>query len=164
MTTKPDTCQGCPAQDWGIGYVTWCGPSDPDYIWIGQGPGEQEANTGVPFNPQAPAGWRLTHWMNRCGIPRTRSWLSNIVWCWLPKTKSDKGYAKKSRGPTRAEAQYCWDRHLGPLLHDLDPNVPIFTVGAPATKWILGMPWDKGADRYVGTPNMVELPVIGDTA
>lgn len=160
--SRPPECQGCPADAWGVSFVPSIHHDNPKYCFIGQGPGEQEANTGVPFNPQAQAGWRLTRWMNRCGIPRTDCFISNVVWCWLPKTKSGGQFGKESRPPTQAEVQYCWDRHLGPQLHAMSTEVPIFTVGAPATKWILGIPWDKGADRYVGTPNYITLPPVGD--
>jgi uracil-DNA glycosylase family 4 len=161
VLSKPSTCNGCPAKEWGVGWVPPVGPFGPDHVWIGQGPGEQEANTGVPFHPQAPAGWRLTHWMNRCGLPRTRALITNVVWCWLPKIKTKTGFSKESRPPTGAECLWCWNAHLGPLMQTVDPSVPVFTVGAPATKWILGLPWDSGAERHVGTPNMVVLPPIG---
>lgn len=160
MTERPPECADCPSKGYGIGYCTYEGPPNPKFIWIGQGPGEQEVETGRPFNPNAPAGSMLTRWMNQCGIPRNECWISNVVWCWLPKTKNRGGYGKESRTPTLAEIRYCWECHLGPVLRNMDPEVPIFTVGAPATKWILGLSWDKGADRYIGTPNMVVLPPL----
>jgi hypothetical protein len=35
-------------------------------------------------------------------------------------------------------------------------------VGVPAAKWLLGIDPDKGAEKFMGTMNEVNLPPVGE--
>jgi hypothetical protein len=84
--------------------------------------------------------------------------IANVVQCWLPATKHP--YPKGSRAPKPAELLYCWNAHVGPALHALPEDVPIHSVGSPATGWLIG----TVGDRVLGTLNYVELPEVTASA
>lgn len=149
---KPPACQGCPAYTFGLGFVP---PEIPtrhtELVVIGQGPGAAEAHSSRPFHPDAPSGGMLTRWLNEAGWQRSRVLLTNVVWCWLPKSKGP-GHATGSRDPKVSEINYCKAAHWGPLLSRY-PDTLTVTVGAPATRAILGV---ETVSKYVGTFNHKE--------
>ena len=156
MNPKPTTCAGCPAYTDGIGFVPPTGPITSPVTFIGQGPGEQEAKTGVPFAPEGHSGHTLRRWMMQSGFQPSEALLLNVVWCWLPKGRKGRS-PYGSRDPKPPEVKYCWEHHGKPALEKWTGRWCI-PVGTIATKWLLGLPWDKGADRYAGTVSEVELP------
>ena len=109
--TKPNECKGCPAYTWGVGFVPPTGSMDSPLALVGQGPGEQEATFSRPFYPMAPSGSTLDRWLNKAGKSRTQMIVSNVVQCWLPKTKSKAGVPAGNRAPTTEETAYCWNAH-----------------------------------------------------
>lgn len=168
---KPDTCRGCPAERYGVGFVPPLLPQRgaPTVAFIGQGPGEMEARYSEPFWPQAPAGEKLMEWIYAGHGQRTQLLLSNIVWCWLP-SHYDKGFPRGNREPTWDEVHFCYQRHLGPLLQRLgflDDDASgsggssgerwVFTVGTPATRHLLG---EEKVEAYLGTANQRRLPSV----
>jgi uracil-DNA glycosylase len=115
----------------------------------------------VPFHPTAPVGQRFEKWLSTSGIPRRLVLVGNVVQCWLPKFY--KGSAPDgNRDPTRAEMKWCWNAHVGPWLTDLPDDLVIVPVGIPSTKFLMGIPEDEGAEKYLGTLNDVELPMVGE--
>ena len=152
LAIKPKKCSGCPAEKIGLGFVPPEGRGKT--VFLGQGPGESEAYSSRPFHPEAPSGRLLTRWINRSGYQRTEIWLGNAVQCYLKK-------GKKSRDPTPAEIKWCWNAHVGPWLHKVKPEL-IFTVGAPATRWIKSLPPTKAVEAQLGTVESVELPPLGE--
>jgi uracil-DNA glycosylase family 4 len=160
---KPHSCAGCPAADYGVGFVPPIIPKrQTNLAIVGQGPGEMEARFSEPFFPQAPAGQKLTGWLHQAGLQRTRVLLTNVVWCWLPAAKP-KGIPKGNREPTHQEIAHCYRVHLRPCLTRLGfdkPDTFIVPVGAPSTRFFLGL--EKGADKYLGTITQRELPTCAD--
>ena len=156
---KPPACSGCPAEKWSVGFCPPTIPKNPRMVLVGQGPGQQEAWNSKPFFHLAPIGERLNKWLYRSGW--SRSWLSigNLVQCWLPKTKR-QGSPDGNREPTKAEMEWCWNAHVGPWLKSGE-NLIVVPVGIPAAKFLLGIPEGKGAEKFLGTMNDVELPPIG---
>lgn len=158
MLRKAPTCDGCPAREWGQGWVPPEVPRQPPrWALVGQGPGPSEAHSGHPFNPEAPAGATLTHWLHRARLLRSEALVTNVVWCWLPESIT-RGIPEGNREPTAAEAKYCYGQHLGPLLaaHGFDqPEKLIVAVGAPAARLLLGI---SKVDKYMGTFNQKGLP------
>ena len=175
LSEKSKLCVGCPAHEWGIGFVPFIGPPGSKIAFVGQGPGESEAYSNVPFHPNAPSGSRLTRWLHLSHFQRCDVVIGNIVQCWLPKSKV-KGSGRGNRDPTFKEAQWCWNAHVGPYLHGLVDNfipspeisgtIPterfwVIPVGIPAAKFLLGIPFNKGGEKYAGTVQLCELPIIG---
>lgn len=151
---RPPSCHGCPAHTSGaVGFVPGVGPQEAVVALVGQGPGEAEAEFSTPFYPEAPSGARLTKWLHRSGFQRTEVAIGNVVQCQLPG----------NREPTRAEAAYCWQRHVGPWLASFPNLTHVVPVGVPATKWLLGLDWDRAAERFAGTTQLVELPPVLET-
>lgn len=124
MNAKPQGCSGCPALTQGRSYVPGAGPRDARVLIYGQGPGDQEATTGIPFIGQS--GRRLDHWLHFAGLRRHAVHVDNVVRCWLPK----------DRPPRVAEVAHCrpaWQPT--PTTH---PNVRVVVaVGVPAMNALL---------------------------
>lgn len=144
-----------------MGFVPPSIPSNPSMVLVGQGPGQQEAFNSKPFFHMAPIGERLNKWLYRSGISRTKIAIGNLVQCWLPEHKT-KGPAQGNRAPTTDEARWCWNAHVGPWIHATSDDAVIVPVGVPATKFILGIDPDKGAEKFLGTLNRVTIPPIGE--
>lgn len=163
FSPRPDGCRGCPANTWGLGWVEPEGPPNAKLAFVGQGSGETEGFSGTPFHPKAPAGRMLTRWIYRSYLQRSEVLVGNLIQCWLPKVKTKAG-AFGNRDPTLAEIKWCWNAHVGPWLHKLVRGEwlwGVVPVGVPAAKFLLGLAWDKGGERYAGTIQLVELPKIG---
>lgn len=143
---KPPACVGCPAYDWGVGFVPPQGHSDSCWAIVGQGPGEQEARTGEPFFENAPSGYRLTRWLYRADFSRRDFFITNVVWCWLPE-KYVKGIPKGNRAPRVEEVRFCGRAHWGPALEALPNLEGIIPVGVPAQE-AFGLP---GGEASAGT-------------
>jgi len=157
---KPKGCVGCPAYKWGKGFVPPNGEPDAPAAFVGQGPGQTEGWTSEPFHDTAPIGQRFNKWLATSGIVRREVLVGNLVQCWLPKFY--KGSAPDgNRDPTRKEMWWCWNAHVGPWLTGLGADVVVVPVGIPAAKFILSIPEDEGAEKFLGTLNNVDLPEVG---
>ena len=154
----PAGCRGCDADKYGLGFVEPRGTGGTTWLFLGQGPGETEANTGRAFNENAPAGHRLAKWRRRSGFQDSDCTIGNLVQCWLPKTKSPS--PRGNRAPTKAESQWCWNAHVGPAVHRMAARgrLHVVPVGAPAASWLLGR---EKVGKYMGTTQEVELPEVG---
>ena len=162
FAAHPPACEGCPANKWGLGFVAPSGPEQAELVFVGQGPGQQEGWEGEPFYRLAPIGERFNKWLYRSdGISRLKVGVGNLVQCWLPKTKKG-GVPDGNREPTEAEVQWCWNAHVGPWLHGAAPAIrALVPVGVPATRFLMGIPKDKGAEKFMGSLNEVDLPPLG---
>lgn len=158
-TDKPPGCVGCPAYKSGVGFVPGTQPSDPQMILVGQGPGQQEAWNSKPFFNLAPIGERMNKWLYRSGWSRTRLMVGNLVQCWLPATRRN-GVPDGNREPSAAEVRWCWNAHVGPWINTLGGGLVLVPVGVPATKFLMSIPKGKGAEKFMGTMNEVELPPV----
>lgn len=147
MKPKPPACTGCPFEHRGRSYVEGQGPLNAKVAFIGQGPGEVEARSGVPFHPMAPSGRTLTGWIESTGFPRDSIWIDNATRCWITEEGSDMA-------PALAISE-CYTRHWGPALRALPNLQAVVAVGVPAARFIFG-PWANL--RSAGTFNWVDLP------
>lgn len=158
MTDKPPGCTGCPAAEWGVGFVPGVGPTAQwrGILFLGQGPGRQEADRSLPFFEFAPSGSMLTRWLHKCGLPRNQVAIGNIVQCWLPALPlAARGRVPVekwgNREPTRQEQESCWSRHVKSWVDSLPEVVHTVAVGLSAGKFLAGKPADSGFEKYVGT-------------
>lgn len=147
--TKPSECAGCPWERLGRGYVPGSGPLNAQVAIVGQGPGEVELATGVPFHPEAPSGKLLTKWIDLTGFPRDTVWIDNAVRCLIRKPGDADA---KDEAPDAAVAE-CRRRHWEPQLRALPFLRAVIVVGVPAAKSFL--PWASA--RTAGTFNTVEF-------
>jgi uracil-DNA glycosylase len=96
---------------------------------IGEGPGQNEDETGVPFVGKA--GQLLTRMLISVGFDRLRdTYIANIVKCRPPG----------NRAPTAAEMEACFP-YLKTQIEIVNPLILVLT-GATAVKGVLG---DRGA-------------------
>ena len=164
MTPKPHTCAGCPAVEYGLGFVPpTTTVSKSTFVVVGQGPGEQEALFSQPFYPRAPSGRMLRGWLEEAGIPPERTAFGNIVQCWLPATRLSDTVGKGSRAPTPAETAHCYRAHVRPWLRSLPEEAHVLAVGAPATRFLLGLSPETPADRLAGVTHRFDLPPTQET-
>ena len=162
---KPEGCVGCPAHKYGLGFVPPSGPPAPEMVLVGQGPGQQEGWSSQPFFPLAPIGERLNKWLYRSGISRLKIGIGNIIQCWLPDHYKPGGIPDGNREPTGAEIRWCWNAHVGPWLHGVEPAIRVLVpVGVPATRFLLGIAKDKGAEKFMGSMVERDLPPLGENS
>lgn len=159
MNPKPSACTGCPAAEFGLGFVPPTIPSVVKWVVVGQGPGEQEAIFSQPFYPQAPTGKMMRGWLADAGIPEDQTSFGNVVQCWLPKHRINGELGRESRPATKGELDHCWKAHVRPWLAAMPENAPIIAVGAPATRQLLGLAAEDPAERLAGVTHRVELPL-----
>ena len=113
------------------------GEGDPEapVMFIGEGPGQTEDETGRPFVGRA--GELLDKMINAMGYDRAQVYIANVVKCRPPG----------NRTPTPVEVQACWD-YLRRQIDLVRPKA-IVTLGGPAAKMVLQT--DMGITRLRGT-------------
>lgn len=156
--SRPQACSGCPANSSALGFVPPVTPLNSRLIFIGLSPGEEDAWNSKPFYPTTPIGNRLDKWLHHSGISRTQISIGNLIQCWLPAYRR-KGVPSGIREPSSAELKWCWNAHVGPWLLTGEALIKV-PVGVPATKFLMGIPKDKGAEKFLGTLNDVQFPPI----
>ncbi len=111
------------------------GDPDADLLFIGEGPGQNEDEQGVPFVGRA--GDLLNKMILAMGLSRETVFIANVVKCRPPN----------NRTPTPNEVDQCWD-YLRRQIEIIRPKV-IVTLGGPAMKMLLNT--RDGITRMRGT-------------
>lgn len=107
--------------------------SNPKIMLIGEAPGQVERDTGIAFNPTAPAGEALHRVMQAAGIDQnTDCYITNSIWCWPPAEDN----LEKNGKPSDEQIGFCNSR-LKTELAILKPKV-IVLLGAVAYKAFFG--------------------------
>lgn len=146
-----DKCKKCQLSKGRTKVVFGHGPVPCDLMLIGEGPGEQEDLTGLPFVGRA--GQLLTKIFESVGIDREKEvYIANTVKCRPPK----------NRAPLPAETKACWP-FLEAQIRIIKPKI-ILLAGAPATKVVLnnkeGMTKIRGKwFKFPGT-NVDVMPIF----
>lgn len=117
---------------------------DADLMFVGEGPGADEDQTGRPFVGRA--GELLTKMIHAMGLSREDVFIGNIVKCRPPG----------NRAPAPEEVQACWG-YLIRQLQIIRPKV-IVTLGNPATQNLLQT--SVGITRLRG--QWQKLPDLGE--
>ena len=115
-------------------------------MFIGEGPGQNEDEQGVPFVGRA--GELLTKMIVAMGLSRQEVYIGNVVKCRPPN----------NRTPTPDEVAAC-SGYLQRQIAVIRPTV-IVTLGAPATKLMLntkeGITSIRGTWRQYASPDLSE--------
>ena len=123
-----DTCKACnkcELSEERTNVVVGSGPVPCDIMVIGEGPGQQEDEQGLPFVGRS--GQLLTKMIEAVGINReTETYIANIVKCRPPK----------NRDPKPAEIEAC-KSYLIRQIQLVKPKM-VLLLGAPSLKTILG--------------------------
>jgi uracil-DNA glycosylase family 4 len=129
-------CRRCPLSEGRTTIVFGDGDPDAELMFIGEGPGEQEDLSGLPFVGRA--GELLTRMIERgLGISRSDVYICNIVKCRPPG----------NRTPLANEVSACRP-FLDAQIDAVSPRV-IVTLGKPAASLLLGR--DVSITRVRGT-------------
>lgn len=100
---------------------------------VGEGPGETEDRTGIPY--VGPAGDLLDKMLASIGLDRNNDvYIANVLKC---RASEFAGYVK-NRPPTRDETANC-SEYLLEQIRLVNPTV-ILATGAPAAKALVGDP------------------------
>lgn len=150
-------CDECSLSELRQNVVFGCGNPNAKIMFIGEAPGEDEDNTGIPFIGES--GNLLKALLGKAGIEWTDVFITNIVACRPPK----------NRDPTTAERDACLSR-VYTMIYLVDPWV-IVPVGKFALKALAkGRDWaitenhgvvfssPHPSAKYTGDRNSVEVP------
>ncbi len=116
-------CTRCPLAETRTQVVFGAGDPDAALMFVGEGPGEREDATGVPFVGRA--GQLLTALIEGIGLRRDSVYIANVVKCRPPA----------NRDPLPLEIEQCRP-YLAAQLAFIDPAV-VVTLGNFATKLLL---------------------------
>jgi len=132
-------CQACALRDGCKGPV----PAKPGgrVMLVGEAPGRNEDETGVPFTGQA--GEYLNSLLETAGLSREEVIISNTVKC----------RPKSNRTPTVDEARYCAERWLNLEIAAFKPDI-IVPMGRVAIEYIMG---ETNVEHVHGIPNSFKV-------
>jgi DNA polymerase len=116
-------CNNCALRKNSIQVVPGVGPADAKVMIIGEAPGADEDQQGIPFSGRA--GQLLTQLIQQAGGDRANIFVTNVVKC----------RPLKNRDPEPGEIQACW-RYLYNQLLIIRPKV-VLTVGRISTEQVL---------------------------
>jgi len=128
-------CTLCPLYETRTNVVFGEGASEAEVMFVGEGPGEVEDNTGRPF--VGPAGQKLDEVLNSVGIRREDIFITNVVKCRPPG----------NRVPSKTEMESCFP-YLEAQVALIQPSL-IVTLGNTSTQWLL--PDAPGITKSRGT-------------
>lgn len=118
------SCQGCPLAQTRKNVVFGVGNPDAQVLLIGEGPGEEEDQKGVPFC--GPSGGLLQALCNNAGLSWDEIYVTNITGC---RPTDDQG---KNRDPSTIERDACLPR-VHQIVYIVDPLI-VVPVGKAALK------------------------------
>ena len=112
LKTECSGCHGCSLCETRLNLVFGVGNEQAEVMLIGEGPGEQEDRSGVPF--VGPAGKLLDNMLEMIDLDRSKVYIANIVKCRPPK----------NRDPLPEEQQAC-RKWLERQMEIIDPKIII---------------------------------------
>ncbi|WP_162026506.1 MULTISPECIES: uracil-DNA glycosylase family protein [unclassified Lentimonas] len=128
------------------------GAINADIFYCGEAPGEEEAETGSPF--QGKAGELLTKILGAMGLSRESVYLTNIM-KWRPKHNKPYG----NRPPTQEEMEFCLP-YLKAQIEIVQPKV-IIGLGNTTVPGLLGADPDRKMASIRGSWQTFEgVPLI----
>ncbi len=128
------SCNGCSLAATRTKAVFGDGSERSKLLFIGEGPGADEDEQGLPFVGRA--GQLLTQILTAGGIDRKDVYITNIVKCRPPE----------NRVPTPEEMIIC-DQHLQTQIMLINPEL-IILLGNTPTRWILKT--NEGITKIMG--------------
>ncbi len=146
LVTRVSTCEACELCKTRTNTVPGVGNPNADFMIIGEGPGQNEDEQGVPFVGRA--GKLLDDIIGAIGLQRPEVYIANMVKCRPPQ----------NRNPKPEEVDACIP-YLYRQIQLIEPKV-ILTVGAVAAGSLLGTKKSLGQMRncvhdFLGIPLVV---------
>lgn len=134
-------CHDCPLKATRTKLVFGAGNADADIMFVGEAPGAQEDQQGLPFVGRA--GKLLDQLLAEIGLDRKDVFITNTLMCRPPG----------NRDPLPDEIEEC-KPHLARKIQLIQPKA-ICTLGNYATKLLTGSP--QGITRVHGVPQRRDL-------
>lgn len=116
-------CTMCGLSETRTNVVFGAGSPDADVMFVGEGPGQQEDEQGLPFVGRS--GQLLDHLLGEIGLRRDEIYIANVVKCRPPR----------NRDPRPDEIDAC-KGYLRRQIELIDPTV-VVTLGNFSTKLLL---------------------------
>jgi len=135
LRRRVESCTRCALSETRANVVFGEGSPNATILFVGEGPGEVEDNTGRPF--VGPAGQKLDEVLASVDIARESIFITNIVKCRPPG----------NRVPTKPEMEVCFP-YLEAQIALIQPAL-IVTLGNTSTQWLL--PEAPGITKSHGT-------------
>jgi uracil-DNA glycosylase family 4 len=145
MLSKPASCEGCPLQHIGTGFMKPIAPTN-GVVLLGEALGEKEESSGLPF--QGRAGYRLNRLLEWAGYKREDFGITNTVWCRPPDNRLE------GQPYERGAISHCRTHHWGDFGRDTRVVVPMGNVPLQA---LLGR---KGILNERGYPSIKDGLVV----
>jgi uracil-DNA glycosylase family 4 len=123
LATQAAGCVSCRLHEGRTNVVFGAGAEDADLVIVGEGPGKNEDEQGVPFVGRS--GALLEQLLGEIGLERNDAYIANVVKCRPPK----------NRDPRPDEIEAC-KGYLREQLRLIDPKV-VLTVGNFSSKLLL---------------------------
>ena len=123
LEPRAKECRRCALSETRTNVVFGEGDPHAAVLFVGEGPGEVEDQTGRPF--VGPAGQKLDEVLASIGLARDRVYITNVVKCRPPE----------NRVPTRKETEACFP-YLEAQIALINPGL-IVTLGNTPTQWLL---------------------------
>jgi DNA polymerase len=147
LKLKVLTCRACPLRDGARGVVFGEGDPHADIMFVGEGPGQTEDETGRPFVGRA--GQLLDLMLKAVGLQRRQVFIANIIKCRPPG----------NRLPLPPEVQACLP-NLEAQIRIIDPKIVVL-LGALSSQTLVdlsirvtrdrGKWFEKGGRSYLVT-------------
>lgn len=147
-------CRRCGCRDEAMRVVPGVGPRDAEIMVVGQNPGSEEDETGVPFVGRG--GEELDVWLGLLGLSRQRIVVTNIVKC----------HTHNNRKPRTREITTCEEAWLRRELEAFPVQV-VIPLGRPALEGLVGKvkqipevmtPWWMSVDFGERALHLLPLP------
>lgn len=135
LKAEADICKACPLYQGTKQAVFSDGPITAKIMFVGEAPGENEDEQGIPFVGKS--GQLLNKALDGVGISRSDSYVTNTC----------KHRPPANRTPTPTEALQCTTRFLSKEIGLINPTV-IVPLGNPAMQFFLGA--DKSITKVRG--------------
>ncbi len=123
LKTECGECRACPLWETRKNLVFGTGNENADIMFIGEAPGQQEDETGVPF--VGAAGQLFDRYLFAVDLPRESVYIANILKCRPPR----------NRDPLPAEEDACIE-HLYKQIELIDPKM-IVCLGRISAKRLI---------------------------
>lgn len=136
LAAEANDCTKCRLAETRLSVVFGAGNPDADVMFVGEGPGKQEDEQGLPFVGRS--GQLLEQLLGEIGLAREDVYIGNVVKCRPPK----------NRDPRPDEIDAC-KGYLRTQLQLIQPKV-VVTLGNFASKLLLRT--ETGITRLRGTP------------
>jgi len=147
LEQRCNACSGCTLAEHRTNVVIGTGDRNSALMFVGEGPGEQEDLSGIPF--VGPAGHLLDDLLLSVGITRPQVYIANIVKCRPPHNRDPRpeeqdaciGYLRRQVALIRPKLLVCLGRIAAQRIID-----PEFRITRDHGVW-----FDRGSYRIMAT-------------